>query len=63
VIIRTPSSALRKRIRAIGDAPIIVVTVYSRTVKLSHPDGSELSEPEQRRVAGLIAADDAEPFK
>ena len=65
MIIRTPSAALQARIEAIGDGPLVVreASRWQQTSDVLHHDGSELSEPEQRRVAGLIAADDAEPFK
>ncbi len=63
MIIRTPSAALRARIRAAGETgPLDIVTVHHRGVEVARIDGPELSEPEQRRVAGLVAADDAEPF-
>jgi len=60
---RNTSPALRERIRAAGeDAPIVVRWDASTHTTVLRADGSELSEPEQRRVAGLVAADDAEPF-
>jgi hypothetical protein len=65
MIIRMPSPALRKRIKAIGDEPLVVreASRWQQTSDVLHHDGSELSEPERIRVLGLLAADDAEPFK
>jgi hypothetical protein len=62
MIIRTPSPALRRRIEAIGDGPLIARDIVPGETRVLRWSGSELSEPEQRRVAGLLAADDAEPF-
>ncbi len=67
MIIRTPSPALVQRIVAAGEmGPLLVTHLPDGGAEVSRPadisDDGALSEPEQRRVAGLIAADDAEPF-
>jgi hypothetical protein len=63
MIIRTPSAALIRRIKAAGEAGQLSVRgCTSVLAEVIHRDGTDLSEPEQRRVAGLVAADDAEPF-
>lgn len=70
MIIRNPSPALVQRICAAGEMGSLLVThlpdgraeVSRGAYAAEDADGSALSEPEQRRVAGLVAADDAEPF-
>lgn len=62
-VIRAPSAALRRRIVAIGDAGPLVVRVRGATAEVRRADGSALSDPERRRIAGLVAADDAEAFE
>ena len=67
MIIRTPSPALRARIVAAGEmGRLLVTSLPDGGAEVSRPSGvsddGALSEPEQRRVAGLVAADDAEPF-
>jgi hypothetical protein len=62
-VIRAPSAALRRRIEAMGEVGPIVVHARGATAEVRRADGSELSDPERRRVAGLVAADDAEAFE
>ena len=62
-MIRIPSPALAARIRAAGETgPLLVKYRSACHASVTRADGSETSEVEQRRVAGLVAADDAEPF-
>lgn len=68
MIIRTPSPALRARIITAGENgyPLTVTDMCEDGRSVVRRRGWELgwklSEPEQRRVAGLLAADDAESF-
>jgi len=62
-MIRIPPPALAARIRAAGETgPLLVEYRSACHASVTRADGSETSEVEQRRVAGLVAADDAEPF-
>lgn len=53
---------LAERLRACGDEPLQVAMSLRFGVDVLRADGSELSEHEQRRVEGVLAAHRVEPF-